>query len=50
MEVISELWMELVDKVTEEGMGYQRVRRAFGTLLNEYSRAMFLVSRYIGGQ
>ncbi|SVB59258.1 uncharacterized protein METZ01_LOCUS212112, partial [marine metagenome] len=44
MGVISELWIELVDKVTEDGMGYQRVRRAFGTLLNEYSRAMFLAT------
>jgi len=50
MEIVSELWVELVDKVTEDGMGYQRVRRAFRTLLNEYSRAMFLVTRYIGGQ
>ena len=50
MEIISELWTEIVDKVAIEGVGYQRVRRAFGTLLNEYSRVMFLATRYIGGQ
>ena len=49
-EIVTELWDEIADKVTREGMGYQRVRRAFGTLLGEYGYTMFLASRYIGGQ
>ncbi len=49
-EIVAGLWDEIADKVTKEGMGYQRVRRAFGTLLGQYSRAMFLASRYVGGQ
>ena len=31
-------------------MGYQRVRRAFRSLLGQYSRSMFLATRFIGGQ
>ena len=49
-EIVTELWDKIADKVTKEGMGYQRVRRAFGTLLGEYGYTMFLASRYIGGQ
>ena len=49
-EIIVELWNEIADKVTKQGMGYQRVRRAFHTLLNVHARSMFIASRYIGGQ
>jgi len=49
-EVVVELWDKISDKVTKEGMGYQRVRRAFGTLIGEYGYTMFLASRFIGGQ
>lgn len=49
-EVVVELWDKIANKVTKEGMGYQRVRQAFGTLLFEHSYTMFLASRYIGGQ
>ncbi len=49
-EIVEGLWKKIVENVTKDGMGYQRVRRAFGTLLGQYSRAMFLASRYIGGQ
>ena len=49
-EVVIELWDKIAEKVTKEGMGYQRVRRAFGTLLSEYGYTMFLASRFIGGQ
>ncbi len=48
--VVVELWDKIAEKVTKEGMGYQRVRRAFGTLLSEYGYTMFLASRFIGGQ
>ena len=49
-EIVVELWDKISDKVTKEGMGYQRVRRAFGTLLGEHGYTMYLASRYIGGQ
>ena len=49
-EIVVELWDKIADKVTKEGMGYQRVRRAFGTLLGEHGYTMYLASRYIGGQ
>ena len=49
-EVIVGLWDKIADKVTKEGMGYQRVRRAFGNLLFEHGFTMYLASRYIGGQ
>ncbi len=49
-EIVVDLWDEVADKVTKEGMGYQRVRRAFGSLLGEHGRAMYIASRYIGGQ
>ena len=49
-EIVVKLWDKITDNVTEEGMGYQRVRRAFETLLYEHGSAMYLASRYIGGQ
>ncbi len=49
-EIVAGLWDEIADKVTTDGMGYQRVRRAFRSLLGQYSRAMFLATRFIGGQ
>ena len=49
-EIVVELWDKIADKVTKEGMGYQRVRRAFGSLLGEHGYSMYLASRYIGGQ
>ena len=49
-EIVIALWDKIVDKVTKEGMGYQRVRRAFGNLIGEHGYTMYLASRYIGGQ
>ena len=49
-EIVSGLWDKIADKVTKDGMGYQRVRRAFRSLLGEYSSSMFLATRFIGGQ
>ena len=49
-EIVAGLWDEIAEKVTTDGMGYQRVRRAFRSLLGQYSRAMFLATRFIGGQ
>ena len=49
-EVVIGLWDKIADKVAKEGMGYQRVRRAFGSLLFEHGFTMYIASRYIGGQ
>ena len=49
-EIVVDLWDKVADKVTKDGMGYQRVRRAFGTLLGEHGYTMYLASHYIGGQ
>ena len=49
-EIVAGLWDKIADRVTKDGRGYQRVRRAFGTLIGEYGYTMFLASRYIGGQ
>ena len=49
-EIVAGLWDKIADKVTKEGMGYQRVRRAFGRLLYEHANTMYLACRYIGGQ
>ena len=49
-EIVVKLWDKIANKVVKEGMGYQRIRRAFGTLLYEHGSAMYLASRYIGGQ
>ena len=48
--IVVELWGKIGNKVTKEGMGYQRVRQAFGRLLYEHGYTMYLASRYIGGQ
>ena len=48
-KVVSEAWPKLVEHVTKEGDGYQRVRQAFGVLLLEEGRSTYFAARYIGG-
>lgn len=48
-QLINELWPGLVERVAEDGDGYQKVRRAFGILLGNYGRSMHFASRNIGG-
>ncbi len=48
-KVVGEVWPKLVDKVTKDGDGYQRVRQAFGVLLSEEGQSLYFASRYIGG-
>lgn len=48
-KVVSEVWPKLVDKVTKDGDGYQRVRQAFGVLLSEQGQSVYFASRYVGG-
>ena len=47
--LVSELWPDVVNKVTDDGDGYQRARQAFGVLLSNYGQAMFVASRQVGG-
>jgi hypothetical protein len=48
-KLISDLWPGLVDRVTENGDGYERARQAFGVLLGNYGRAVSFAARYVGG-
>jgi len=48
-QLVAELWPKLVEDVTKDGDGYQRARRAFGVLLTNYGRAMYMASRMVGG-
>jgi hypothetical protein len=49
VRLINQAWPDLVDRVTDEGDGYQRARRAFDLLLLEHGRAMHFAARFIGG-
>ena len=48
-KLIADLWPGLVDRVTENGDGYDRARQAFGVLLGNYGRAVFFAARNVGG-
>ena len=41
-QVIGELWPKVIDEVTKDGDGYQQARRAFGILLGNHGKAMYL--------
>ncbi len=47
--LIAEQWPNVIEETTEDGEGYQKVRRAFGVLLGNHGQAMYFVSRFIGG-
>jgi hypothetical protein len=49
VELIGRLWPDLVERITREGEGYQRVRRAFNILLSSHGSAMRVAARFIGG-
>lgn len=40
----------LADRVVEKGEGYQRLRQAFGILLNQFGNGAHLVANYVGGE
>jgi hypothetical protein len=48
-QLISELWPGLVERVTKEGEGYEKARRAFNVLLSRYGTAMYMAARNVGG-
>jgi hypothetical protein len=49
MKTVAELLPKILEKAVDNGEGYQRVRRAFGLLQNEYLRSANFVSRLPGG-
>jgi len=49
VELVGQLWPDLVKRMTAEGQGYERVRRAFNILLSEYGSAMRFTARFVGG-
>ena len=48
-ELVGQLWPGLADRMTEEGEGYERVRRAFNILLSTHATSMSFAARFIGG-
>ncbi|GAG47399.1 unnamed protein product, partial [marine sediment metagenome] len=49
LELIGQVLPGLVDRMTEPGDSYERVRQAFVIILREHGRAMHFVARFIGG-
>ncbi|MBN1393858.1 MAG: zinc-dependent metalloprotease [Pirellulales bacterium] len=49
IELIEQVLPGLVDRVTEKGDSYERVRQAFSIILREHGRAMHVVARFVGG-
>ena len=48
-KLVAECLPTIVDDMTKEGEGYQRARRAFGSLLARHGVVTFAASRYVGG-
>ena len=48
-DIVAQSWSKLVERVTNEGEGYQHARQASGVLMATHCRAMFAASRYVGG-
>lgn len=49
IELINQLMPGIVDQVVEPGESYRRARHAFEMLLNDHTRSVGFVARYIGG-
>ncbi len=48
-QLIAEQWPKVIEESIKEGEGYQKVRQVFGVLLSNHGRAMYFVSRFVGG-
>jgi hypothetical protein len=48
-EMISKLWPTILEKMVEDGEGFEKARRTFGVLLAQYGRAVYFASRNVGG-
>jgi hypothetical protein len=48
-QLIAEQWPKVIEETTKPGDGYQKVRRAFGVLLEQHGRAMQFAARFVGG-
>jgi len=49
VRLFNQVWPTLVERMAEEGEGYQSVRRALNLLLSEYGNAMLGAARFVGG-
>jgi hypothetical protein len=49
VKLIDQLWPDLVQRMVDEGEGYQRARRAFNVLLRYHGDAMSFAGGFIGG-
>jgi hypothetical protein len=48
-QLIGEQWPKVIDETVKDGEGYQKLRQVFGVLLGNHARAMYFVSRFVGG-
>ncbi|MFM8284161.1 MAG: zinc-dependent metalloprotease [Planctomycetaceae bacterium] len=48
-ELVAQLMPQIVERMTPEGKGYERVRQAFGVLLSAHGKAMMFAARLVGG-
>jgi hypothetical protein len=48
-DIVAQSWPDLVERVINQGEGYQHARQASGVLMATHCRAMFAASRYVGG-
>jgi hypothetical protein len=46
---IAGLWPTILQRMVKEGEGFEKARRTFGVLLEEYGQAVFFASRNVGG-
>jgi hypothetical protein len=49
MLLAEELMKDLAERLVEKGEGYQRARRGFQMLLQQYGNGAFLIAAYVGG-
>ncbi len=49
VELIKQLLPDLANRMTKDGEGYQRARRAFNILLANHGSAMYYTARFVGG-
>jgi hypothetical protein len=48
-EHIAGLWPTILERMVKEGESFEKARRTFGVLLDEYGQAVHLASRNVGG-
>jgi hypothetical protein len=48
-KLVAEVWPDMLERMTKDGDGYQRARRAINVLLATHGSAMFVAARNVGG-